>query len=368
MSDLSSALSSLAVRVATELQLHRKFAQAVEGNDYQAYLDARLYYLVYACDHHLSIPHGRPPLTRECAAIRDVRRFLDCRYANHDDARLVSHVLRWTVWTDIFDSVGQSSVDCALSSTQVQTVKRLGNLLDTLRLEWVDKLGHDDHVGNYPWKGASMQHHFAKLYLCSHAFRGVYTDNNINHGVERAVADMDVDVYELASSAVLAATCILRTVNSDHEVQSFLNGLPTYFHVMIAFAVVFLLKVSTSTSGHSPGLGAISRVVDAEEVRRLLATSISVLRNVTRTMHPQHPLVNITASAAEAVQRSYQGISAHADGGTDADDANVDNHASAGRSAGVQGRGNESGGVDQALLNDLDVFFNTYNFLVDHGQ
>ncbi|KAJ1333166.1 RNA polymerase II-specific transcription factor-like protein [Microdochium nivale] len=370
MSDLSSALSSLAVRVATELQLHRRLARAIAGDEYQAYLDARLYYLVYACDHHLSIPHGRPPLTRECEAIRNVRRLLECRHATHDDARLVSHVLRWTVWTDIFDSVGQGSADSALSGTQIQTVKRLGNALDALRLEWADRLGADGHVGNYPWKGAGMQHHFAKLYLCSHVFRGSGGNGGGATGCADTAAGMDVDIYELASSAVLAATCILRTVNSDREVQSFLNGLPTYFHVMIAFAVVFLLKVSTSTTARGAhGPGVMSRVVDADEVRHLLTTSIAVLRDVTRTMHPQHLLVNITESAAEAVLRSYPnnvgGVNA-AESSASSIGGDARNHTSS-APAGVQQRGDHADG-DHAFSDELlDGFFNAYDFLVDHS-
>ncbi|KXJ85487.1 hypothetical protein Micbo1qcDRAFT_222137 [Microdochium bolleyi] len=369
MSDLSAALSSLAVRVATELQLHRRLARAVAG-DYQAYLDARLYYLVYACDHHLSIPHGRPPLTRQCDAVRSVRRLLECPRASHDDARLVSHVLRWTVWTDIFDSVGQGSVDTALSSAQILTVKRLANTLDSLRLEWADRLGADAHVGNYPWKGASMQHHFAKLYLCSHVFRGSSGGgDNDDSNNPRGSTDADLDAYELASAAVLAATCILRTVNADREVQSFLNGLPTYFHVMIAFAVVFLLKVvanNNNTSARAPTCssgGSFRVVVDADEIRLLLTRSIAVLRDVTRTMHPRHLLVDITDSAAEAVQRSYPTASII-----------VAEAVGEGRESGVAAapagdhQRSDPADVDHVFPDELlDGFFNTYDFLVDHS-
>lgn len=77
MSDLSSSLVSIAVRMATELHLYRSFAKALQG-DREDYLRSRLYYLVYACDHHLSIPHGRPPVTRECEAVRNARDFLKC--------------------------------------------------------------------------------------------------------------------------------------------------------------------------------------------------------------------------------------------------------------------------------------------------
>lgn len=348
MSDLSSALSSLAVRIATELRLHRSFIRAIAG-DYQSYLQARLYYLVYACDHHLSLPHGRPPLTRECEAIKSIRQFSECSHANHDDARLVSHVLRWTVWTEIFDTLGQDT-DSALSNQQMQTVRQLGHKLDGLRIDWGEKLGGDSYVGNYPWKGASMQHHFAKLYLYSHVFRGQQRGVTRNRRGGGGGGLAEVDVYELASSAVLAATCILRTVNADEEVRTFLNGLPSYFHVMIAFAVVFLLKVSTRYSHIA--------AVDTEQVRMLLVDSVAVLREVTKAMHPRHILVTIADSAADAVQKSYAATS---------DLDRIDNTFAL---AGPDHRDTEAANSSGEVLSEevADGFFSMYDFLVDHNQ
>ncbi|KAH7024876.1 uncharacterized protein B0I36DRAFT_164751 [Microdochium trichocladiopsis] len=383
MSDLSSALSSLAVRIATELQLHRSFARAIQG-DYQSYLHARLYYLVYACDHHLSIPHGRPPLTRECEAIKNVRRFLSqCPLAsrNADDRRLVSHVLRWTVWTETFDLFGQN-VDVALTDAQIQTAKRLGHALDTIRIELGETHGPDDHVGNYPRKGAIMQYHFAKLFLCSHAFRSHesggcggpqqqqqsgtgsgYSNSNGNSNS----SDVQVDVYELASSAVLAASCILRTLTSDPEVQSFLNGLPTYFHVMIAFAVVFLLKVSSSSSpvGTETARHAGFCKVDAEEVQALLGRTIAVLQEVVRTMHPQHLLVSITEGATDAVQR----ISRVSRGGGEQGGGGRRWSSSPAAAAAEAQQHDSINVMTDSLPNDemFDEFFNSYDFLVDHS-
>jgi hypothetical protein len=46
-----------AVRISTELQLHRAYRGAI-GGDRKAYVAARLYYLVYVCDHQFSIAYG----------------------------------------------------------------------------------------------------------------------------------------------------------------------------------------------------------------------------------------------------------------------------------------------------------------------
>ena len=335
ISDLSTSLVSIAVRIATELQLSRSFTKALQG-DRDSYLRARLHYLVYACDHHLSVPHGRPPLTRECDAVQNVRSFLDCKYANHDDARLVSHVLRWRVWTEIFDTLSQR-VDRPLSNAEIPLLKRFSNALDSLRVEWTDRLGSDQNVGNYPWKGVGMQHHFAKLYLYSHIFRGHDSEQ-----IERTGRNMDLEMYEMASSAVLSAMCILRTVTSDLEMQSYLNGLPTYFHVMIAFAVVFMLRVSARSFHFGE--------IDTSGVKSLMTKLTAVLQEVSKSMHSQHLMVTITECTKDAVQRCYSVALPGAE----------DNSASAGPMD--YGFDNHHGLFDNEAV---DQFFNEYGFLVD---
>jgi hypothetical protein len=59
LADLSWTLVGLAVRIATQMQLHRCLHKALRG-DKTAYLQTRLYYLVYVCDHHVgtqSLPY-----------------------------------------------------------------------------------------------------------------------------------------------------------------------------------------------------------------------------------------------------------------------------------------------------------------------
>ncbi|KAE8414164.1 hypothetical protein BDV36DRAFT_299278 [Aspergillus pseudocaelatus] len=295
LSDLSWSLVGLTVRITTELQLHKSFSKALQG-DRNHYSRARLYLLVYACDHHFSVPYGRPPMTRECEAVRDARKFLDCTYATEDDARLVSQVLRWSICTNMYDTFG-SDVDRPLSDADISQVRRFSIALDSLRAEWGDKFKQNAHVGNYPRKGVGIQYHFAKLYLCSHALRGAGS----RHAKSRA-PDVVLEFEEIANSAVLSAVSILRAVISDPEIQSYLNGLPTYFDIMIAFAVVFLLKVSTRFSA--------TVHLDNQETQRLMLSLVTVLKGVTASMHPHHLLVSITKGIDDLLQRSRMAPSA----------------------------------------------------------
>ena len=279
LSDLSWTFITAAVRIATELQMHKNYFKALQG-DRQHYLRARLYYLVYACDHHFSVAFGRPPLTRECKAIQNIRKFLECEHATEDDSRLTSQVSRWSLCSKVFDTFGVD-IDRPLSDSEVPHLRRFSLALDNLRVEWADKFIPNPHVGNYPWKGVGLQYHFAKLYLCSHAFRGAGSDlaKHRDH-------DVAMELDEIANSAVLSALAILRTVVSDTEIQACLDGLPTYFDIMIAFAAVFLLKVSTKYS-------AFVSVLDVREIQRLMDAVVNTLKSVTSKMYLWHLLVSI---------------------------------------------------------------------------
>lgn len=279
LTDLSWPLSTNAVRMATDMQLHRSFSRAMSG-DKTHYIRTRLYYHVYACDHHASIAFGRPPMTRQCETVREVRRFMKCGNATEDDSRLVSQVCRWSLLTSIFDTFGVD-IDRSISDTEIAQVRKFGSTLDTLRAEWADRFVPNSHVGNYPRKGVMLQYHFTKLYLCSHAFRGTSFGDFSSKSPEMA---MELD--EIANSAVFSALSILRAVVDDAEIQSFLNGLPAYFDVMITFAVLFLLKVSSRPSHYIQ--------LDLTKIKSLLDKTAATLNIVTSTLHPRHLLASIS--------------------------------------------------------------------------
>lgn len=289
LADLAWPLASLAVRLATELQLYKSLDKAIQG-DRQHHVRARLYYHVYISDHHASIAFGRPPLTRESYPIRSAREFLKSKHATEDDARLVSQVCRWSLLSEIYDTFGVD-IDRPLSAKEVSQVRRLRVALDSLRAEWSDKFVPNVHVGNYPRKGVTLQYYFAKLYLCSHAFRGPAPPN-----AGSLPPDLLIEMDEIADAAVAAAMAILRYIITDTEAQTFFNGLPAYFHVMVAFAFVFLMKVSAQPM--------LNIRLHKEEVTSLISEALSALKVVTSSMHHRHLLVSITDSVGDVMSRT----------------------------------------------------------------
>ena len=284
--DMSWSLNSTAIRIATELQLHKRFDKAVAG-DYEYYLRIRLFLLVYVCDHHLSIPYGRPPMTRECEAVRDVSKLLDCRHARNDDIRLVSQVSRWSACSNIYDTF-EISIQRPLTSLEISKMQHFNIKLDAIHTEWSSRIVPDSHVGNYPRKGTGLQYHFAKLYLNSHALRGVmagvHTDN--------ASREMS-DTTDHVNTAIYSAKSILHTVVTDSDIRSYLKGLPTYFHTMITFAAVFLMKMSVRRFAYVQ--------LEMQEVQHLLNSLMTILKDVTETMHPHHLLVRLTKGILEVL-------------------------------------------------------------------
>ncbi|KAK4552343.1 hypothetical protein LTR86_010514 [Recurvomyces mirabilis] len=286
LSGISWTCIGAAVRIATELQLHRSIFKALSG-ERNHYLRTRLYYVVYVCDHHFSIAYGRPPMTRQDDAIRASSAFLQTEHAVEDDSRLLSQVKFWSVATEVYETFGVD-VERPLTLDMIEPIRRYAIRLDEIRAYWTERLSQNRYVGNYPRKGVGLHYHFAKLYLYSIAFRGIGRPGF-------KAPDVALDIDELANSALLSATAILRVVTQDPEIQNFLNGLPTYFDIMIAFAVVFVLKISTKY--------AAAVRVDTSDIHSLVAELVRVLKAVTSNMHSRHLLVSVARGAETLLER-----------------------------------------------------------------
>ncbi|KIY00003.1 uncharacterized protein Z520_04640 [Fonsecaea multimorphosa CBS 102226] len=288
ISDMSWTLvgAGKSARLAGELNLHRCIPKAPHTKR-ACYLRTRLYYLVFVCDHHFSICYGRPPLTRDFTSITPPNQFLESEFATEDDARLVSQVEIWTISTRVFD---QFSLDpeAHLSDQLIPQLRRLSIALDTWRADWNERFHFNECVGNYPRKGVGLHYHFAKLFLCSHAFRRAPV-------AEGEHLQLDPDLEEFATSAVHSGISILQVIAADQEIQSYLDGLPAYFDTMIAFAFVFLLKITIRNPANLR--------VDKAGISQTLDVLATVLNNITSKMHPRHLLTSVAGSARKLLDR-----------------------------------------------------------------
>lgn len=120
------------------------------------------------------------------------------------------------------------------------------------------KSARNDYVGWFPRDGAILHYHFARLHLCSYIFRGMSLS---------ASATASTSMRDYASVAVASATAVLEIILERDDMRTALVGMPLYFHGMITFAAVFILKAarnnfwSLTTVDTNKGFDLVQNVV-----------------------------------------------------------------------------------------------------------
>ncbi|KAL4802398.1 hypothetical protein BDV18DRAFT_166983 [Aspergillus unguis] len=312
LSDVSWKLSGHAIRIATELNIHQSFTKALEG-DRDHFLRARLWYMLYVCDHHFSIAYGRPPMIAESTQIREHELFLVSPFADTLDARILSQVSLMQILTRVYDrfaerrlpgprairtattSVSYDSYASMLSEEDLMDVRNFNLEIEQWRMRWYARQQTSRFIGTFPPKGIILYSYFAKLQLNILAVRGV----SLHSG------RLSTERKELTNIAISAAASTLTFVLEEEDMRRALVGTPLYVHTMIAFASVFLMKVATKWN-RIMGFNIEHSHVN---VSRLLESMVILLKSsVTSERHVLHHiaaglekmLVKMTAEAAAA--------------------------------------------------------------------
>jgi hypothetical protein len=267
LSDVSWTLAGLAVRRASDINLHKFYYRIMDSAngfaetpkswdpaDPEASIDpVRLWYLLYICDQHLSILYTRAPMIREDDTIRGWRDYLESPHASQSDVRISSQVALMMLLSQIRECFGVDATK-AVPRAIIPHINTFSHHLDKWLAHWSSKLsgfsfpfsntypmlttdpGANEHIGNFPSKGILLHYHFGKLHLFSHVFRGLKSGDHVE----------PIPTYfkDTASAAVSHATTILELLLNDADIRPSIIGVPHYFHTMIAFACVVLLKVS----------------------------------------------------------------------------------------------------------------------------
>ena len=140
LSDLSWKLSGLAVRIATELNLHQSCTKAVRDSSAEHSEKARLWYFLYVCDHHFSIAYGRPPVINENATIISHESFLLLPDVTQSDFRLHSQVAVFIILSRVFHTFG-SDRSQLIANDEFQALRRYDADLGLWRSHWETRLG-----------------------------------------------------------------------------------------------------------------------------------------------------------------------------------------------------------------------------------
>lgn len=241
--DLSWKLSGHCVRMATELNLHQAFFKAfhspvhISPEERDNTLErARLWYLLYVLDHHFSIAYGRPPATSEMQAIRETDLFLQSPECTMSDRRVISQVALFRILSKAYNAFGLEAGRLLEGDDETLIIHaRFIEDLNHYREQFRPLLQIDPYVGMYSVMGIELHYHFNSMMLNSLALRGRSM---------AAIAALPHRLRPLAFHAIESAHRILEFVLGEPDLRRSLVGVPLYLHAMIAFAVVFLIKMS----------------------------------------------------------------------------------------------------------------------------
>lgn len=238
--DLSWKLSGLGMRMATELNLQHALyetfnAPAAHQEGLYSQQDclekARVWYLLYLLDHQSGVAYGRPPMNSALRPIKDVDLLLQSELCTPLDRALLAQVTGFAVLSKAFDHFGlEPKRTMAGTDESLLNHSRFTDELLARSGRWTKS--HDFGLT----KAVMLQYHFSDLVLHSVVLRGRSLDK---------IADLPACLRPLALKAIRAAHSILQHFLQEISPDKGLVGMPFYLHSMVAFAVVFLLKLST---------------------------------------------------------------------------------------------------------------------------
>jgi len=294
LSKVSSTLVGLAVRIATDLNLHRCITKMPHSKK-ECYERTRLYFLVYICDHHCSLIHGKPPMTREFRSLKSPRAFLQSKLCIPEDVKLVSQVELWSISSRIFDIFG-ADTEASIASERVAELDSINRSLDMCRSTALGGITIDDGPGDFSQQLFDLYIHCSKLYLFSHTFRGTSQKYAGSSAAFRGTEKFE-------RSGLDSALAIVRAVAWGNEIQMHLEALPTYFGTMIAFAFVFLIKAW----GKEPTI----RHLDKSEVSSALNRLVEVFHASSTRVQSGHPIRSIAKSLRISMNEYCQPSTGH---------------------------------------------------------
>ncbi|UNI18340.1 hypothetical protein JDV02_004613 [Purpureocillium takamizusanense] len=255
----------------------------------ECYDRTRLYFLVYLCDHHCSLSHGKLPLTRDFQLLKKPRVFLESGFASEADQRLISQVELWSIFNRVFDIFG-GDIDRCIATQRLAEISCLDDLYEQWHSEWLEGLKFDTHKTEPARRIFDLYYHAAKLYLFSHVFRGQAREE-----LELA-SESPGGPNDFARRALEHALSVVCSVTN--EPRDRLQNLPCYIGAVIAFASVCLVKAANWQS-------RATCENDEVDIQGHLRHLIRVLQPSAGEEQTVHPLLGI-ARSLEAVMAGAQ--------------------------------------------------------------
>ncbi|KAL4874404.1 hypothetical protein BJY04DRAFT_226105 [Aspergillus karnatakaensis] len=321
LTSLSWALCSRAVRVATEMNLHKSSLQFARGS-LESYERVRLWYVLYVCDHQFALAYGRPPMMHEDAAIRNAEKLLTSGLSSKGDHGLVAQVKLFRILASGYFMHG-CDPDLELSGADFEKLKEFDISVDQWRLEHQSReagmTARRDSL--IPPAANALYYHLARFQLNSVALRGISARDasTCSANADSMNLDMNWERQEASNIAIMAAMNTSRLIVEDTNLQRALIGLPIFMHAMIAVCASFLLKMAvvfgkSASHAAAPGLvdGTLYLPTDLSQYGLNFHTKtaldhverlVRVLNQVADNASQRHVVRQVVTGLGELLQR-----------------------------------------------------------------
>ncbi|KAJ5032511.1 uncharacterized protein L3040_009113 [Drepanopeziza brunnea f. sp. 'multigermtubi'] len=309
LTSLSWALCSRAVRVATEMNLHKSSLQFARGS-LASYERVRLWYVLYVCDHQFALAYGRPPMMHDCAAIRNADKLLTSELSSEGDRGLVAQVKLFRILAGCYFMYG-CDADLELSGQDFEILQSLNIQLDQWRLEHQPKSVDTSRDPLLPSKGITLYYHLARFQLNSLSLRGISASRGPGGPA------MNWERQEAANNAIAAATSTMRLLMiEDSQLRDAQIGMPIFVHAMIAVCASFLLKMAVvfcEPAGVNKALrlprdlAKFGLNFHTESVLREVEALVGMLKAMADRASQQHVAGHVVTGLRELLQRFSPG-------------------------------------------------------------
>jgi hypothetical protein len=244
--DRTWLLLGMAIRMATDLNLHRKTAVAsadtAEGRarDREVHNRERTWYMCFVLDRSFSAQMGKPHSVKEDFIIRDAARWCRAPHAIPTDLGLAAYVHLQRLLARSLDLLGSGTNTSSGLQTDCDyylVVRTLEAQITGWHHEWTTGLG-DAHAGHPTEYWRSIAEFYTSYALL------VINSFGLQNALERSPADLGHFFVRCHTTASRCATL----VRDELGPLGYLKYSPDSHFVQCSYAVLTLLKVSRTRS------------------------------------------------------------------------------------------------------------------------
>lgn len=325
LTSLSWALCSRAVRVATEMNLHKSSLEFARGS-LKSYERVRLWYVLYVCDHQFALAYGRPPLMHEDAAIRNAEKLLTSGLSSKGDHSVVAQVKLFRILASAYFMYG-CDADLELGGQDFEKLHEFNLSADQWRVEYQSRDTASlptsaRESGLLPPKVNVLYYHLARFQLNSVSLRGISGKGASLSNDNAPGLDMNWDRQEASNAAISAAMNTARLIIDDSSLQKALIGLPIFTHAMVAVCASFLLKMAVVFGEPNPNnsseVGSGALLLPRDLIRYGLnfhtKTALTIVQRLVRVLGQvadnashRHVARQVVTGLSELIQRFAPG-------------------------------------------------------------